>query len=116
MLLCFLKSNYLLYIFFSFPGTRLVSSLHTTPGNNGTVSPSQNDLQTTLGITSTVNDNMEYLQTIFNSFSNHTTEKFKTPLITSVTHETVWQDVPINSLELQLTPIRDYIRCLEKKP
>ena len=35
------------------------------------------------------------------------------PPTTPVTHETVRQDVPINSLELQLTPIRDYIRCLE---
>ena len=56
---------------------------------------------------------MEYLQTVFNSFSNHSAEKFKTPPTIPATHETVRQDVPINSLELQLTPIRDYIRCLE---
>ena len=93
------------------PGTK--KSLHTTPGNNGTVPSSQNYQQTTLDNTSTINDNMEYLQTILNSFSNHSTEKFKTPPTTPVIHETVQQDVPINALELQLTPIRDYIRCLE---
>ena len=60
--------------FYTTPGT--TKSLHTTPGNNGTVPSSQNYQQTTLDNTSTINDNMEYLQTIFNSFSNHTTEKF----------------------------------------
>ena len=98
--------------FHTTPGT--TKSLHTTPGNNGTVSSSQNYQQTTLDNTSTINDNMEYLQTIFNSFSNHSTEIFKTPPTTPVTHETVWQDVPINSLELQLTPIRDYILYMHK--